>query len=87
MGWYCVHVDNMRLKAAVNTTFRKMLLDAYRDHGEPADCRVYLRTDPDGAFSYFFSPAAAKSLERFVKFWEGFGCPDPTSLKQMEVVL
>jgi len=64
-----------------------MLMDAYRDHGEPADCRVYLRADADGAFSYFFSPEAAKTFERFIKFWDRFGCPDPTNLNQMEVVL
>ncbi len=87
MGWYCVHVEHMRLTAAVNTTFRKMLVDAYRDHGEPTDCRVYLRADPDGALSYFFSPVAAKTFERFIQFWEGFGCPQPTNLDQMQVVL
>lgn len=64
-----------------------MLIDEYRDNGQPRDCRVYLRTDPDGGYSYFFSPGAAKTLERFIKFWEGFGCPDPSNLHKMEVVL
>lgn len=45
------------------------------------------RPSPDGAFSYFFSPGAAKTLEAFVKFWGGVGCPEPTNLHQMEVVI
>ncbi len=87
MGWYCVPIEHMRLTNTVNTTFRKMLNDEYREHGEPRGCRVYLRSDPDGGYVYFFSPAAAASLERLIKFWEGFGCPQPVNLDQMEVVL
>jgi len=43
--------------------------------------------NPDGGYSYFFSPDAARNLEAFVKFWEGFGCPEPTNLHHMGVVL
>ena len=87
MGWYCVHIEHMRLTDTVNAAFRKMLIDEYRDHGEPRDCHVYLRSDPDGGCSYYFSPAADKTLETFIDFWEGFGCPEPTNVNQMEVVL
>lgn len=87
MGWYCVYIEHMRLTDAVNTTFRNMLIDEYRDKGQPRDCRVYLRADPKGGYSYYFSPVAAKTLEKFMRFWEGFGCPEPTNLLQMEVVV
>lgn len=87
VDWFCVHIEDLHRSQAVNTTFRKMLIDEYRANGEPLDWRVYLRADPDGSYSYFFSPGAAKALKAFLSFWEGVGCPEPTNLHQMEVVL
>ena len=87
MDWYCVYIDERRPTHPLNSAFRKMIINEYRDIGEPRDCHVYLRADPDGALSYFFSPGAAKTLEAFVKFWGGVGCPAPTNLHQMEKVI
>ena len=87
MDWYCIHIEDVHLTHAVNTTFRKMLTDEYRANGEPLDWRVYLRTDPDRSYSYFFSPGAAGALKAFMRFWGGVGCSEPTNLHQMEVIL
>jgi len=87
MDWYCVHIDHARHSSAVNATFCKMLAKEHQDIGKPSDCRIYLREDPDGGYSYFFSPTAAKRFETFVKFWEGFGCAEPTNLQHMEIIL
>ena len=86
MGWYCVHIENIRACEGGNATFRKMLIDDYRFIGQPPNCRVYLDSAVSGYFCYF-SPAAAKALEAFIDFWEGFGIPAPNDLHKMEVVL
>ena len=86
MGWYCVHIEHIRVAKAVNTTFRKMLLDERRDIDQPRDCHVYHDSTPGGDF-YYFSPTAAQSLEVFVDFWQGFGVPEPTLWNQMEKVI
>ena len=59
-----LYIDERHPAYLLNSAFRKMIINEYREIGEPPDCHVYLRADPDGAFSYFFSPSAAKTLKR-----------------------
>ena len=86
MSWYCVHIEHIRVAKAVNATFRNMLIDEYRKQGSPRGCHVYLNSAPGGYF-YYFSPAAAEALKVFMRFWEGYGVPEPTHWHQMEVVI
>ena len=86
-GWSCVHIQHTRVARAVNLTFRNMLIDEYKELGEPRDCNVYRRVRPDQAVSYFFSPAAAHALAAFVNFWDGYECIQPTDLAQMDVII
>ena len=87
MEWHCVHIEHTRLLYAVDVTFRIMLRGEIRVLGLPAICRVYRRVHPDQAYSYFFSPGASESLEAFIRFWEGFACPEPADLGHLEVVI
>ena len=87
MDWHCVHIEHTRLLYTVDVTFRNMLRGEVRALGQPANCRVYRRVHPDEAYSYFFSPGATESLEAFVRFWEGFACPAPADLDNLEVVI
>jgi hypothetical protein len=80
MEWHCVHIEHMRLLYTVDVTFRNMLRREYLVLGESTNCRVYRQVHPDQAYSYFFSPGASESLEVFVRFWEGFACPEPANL-------
>lgn len=86
MGWYCVHIEHIRVEKATNATFRKMLIEEYRGHNSPHACHVYVDRTPGGYF-YFFSPDAGEILESFVEFWKGFECPEPTDLERMELVI
>ena len=86
MGWHCVHIEHIRVAKAVSATFRNMLLEAYRNQGSPRDCHVYFNPAPSGYF-YYFSPAAAQSLETFMNFWAGFAVPEPTNVHKMEKVI
>ena len=72
---------------AVNVTFRNMLVDEYRELGEPMGCHVNRRVHADGSSSYLFSPAAAAALGAFVHFWDGYECAEPTNLAQMDVMI
>ena len=87
MAWCCVHIAHTRVSRAVNLTFRNMLIDEYRELGEPKGCHVYRHDHADGSYTYFFSPAAAEALAVFVDFWDGYGCGEPTNLTQMDVVI
>jgi hypothetical protein len=87
LEWYCVHIAFARVSRAVNLTFRNMLMDEYRELGEPKGCHVYCHALTDGSFTYFFSPAAAEALAVFVYFWEGYKCVEPTNLAQMDVTI
>ena len=71
MGWHCVHIEQMRPSRALNSTFRKMLVEAFRTLGQPQDCRVYVQTLPDDSHNYYFSLGAAATFKSFVSFWEG----------------
>ena len=86
MDWYCVHIEHIRAATAVNATFRKMLLDEYRDVGQPRDCHVYHDSTPGGDF-YYFSPGAAQALKSLRDFWKGFEVPEPALWNQMEEVV
>jgi hypothetical protein len=74
------------LRGRSNTTFREMLIEEYRDQGQPRDCHVYY-TQATGGYYYYFSPTAAMVLEGFMRFREGFGVSEPTNLAQMEIVI
>jgi hypothetical protein len=85
--WYCVRIEQQRLARVINLTFRNMLLEEYRDLGQPDNCRVYRRIHPDGSHTYLFSPDAADVMKIFVDFWEGSAVAEPTAFDQMEVVI
>ena len=87
MDWYFVHIEHMRLTEPLDKTFVTLLMDEYRTLSQPQLCRVYCRTHPDGSFTYFFSPPAAKSMQRFISFWGGVKCSEPTNLNQMAVII
>ena len=85
MSWYCVHIEHMRVAKAENITFRNMLIEEYQKHGSPRDCHVYLKSA--GGYFYYFSPAASEALGVFMRFWEGYGVPEPSQWHQMERVI
>ena len=87
MDWYCVRIEHMRITKALNETFRNLLIDEYADLGQPDNCRVYVRVNPDGGYSYFFSPGAATHFQKFLEFWEGIAIAEPTNLLNMQVVI
>ena len=87
MGWYCVHIEHIRLSNALNVTFRNLLLQEYRSLGEPANCRVYRRQRVDGSNTYYFSPGAYEALKAFVNFWEGHECAQPTDAIGLEAII
>jgi hypothetical protein len=86
MQWYCVHIELSRIARAVDTTFRKMLIEEHRVKGRPHDAHVYYIRAP-GGFYYYFPPAAAEALGVFMHFWEAYACPELTNLNRMEVVV
>jgi len=86
LEWHCVHIEHKRLAHPLDVTFRNMLIQEYRNFGEPADCRVYRKSHGDGARTYFFSPAASEHMEIFLNFWEAFECPEPAN-SGLEVIL
>jgi hypothetical protein len=85
--WHFVHIEHLRRVRELDATFHRLLVTEFEAEGEPADCRVYRRTGPDGGYTYFFSPAASVKLGQFVKFWGGVPCSEPTNLLDLEVVL
>jgi hypothetical protein len=87
MAWCCVHIEHTRVSRAVNLTFRNMLIDDYRELGQPKDCHVYRHARPDGSINYFFSPTAAEAMAVFVDFWGGYEYVEPTNLAQMDVMI
>ena len=87
MDWHCVHIEHMRLARPLNETFRNLLIDEYVDLGQPRNCRVYVRENPEGGYSYFFSPGAGERLEIFVRFWRGVPVSEPTNLQHLQVVV
>jgi hypothetical protein len=64
-----------------------LLLEEYRDLGQPDNCRVYSKTHPNGSYSYFFSPGAAEAFKVFLNFWEGSEVPEPTDIDDMVIVI
>src|SRR5882672_2709844 len=86
-SWVCVHIEHERLSEAINVTFRNMLISEYREFGEPKDCRVFRDYHTNGAYSYFFSPAAAEKLAALIDLWNGFGVSDPTNLSHMTQIV
>ncbi len=87
VDWYCVHIEHTRLTGPLNQTFRNLLIDEYAKLGQPRNCRVYVRANWDGSYSYFFSPGAAERLEPFVRFWQGVAISEPTNLLHMQVAV
>ena len=89
IGWYCVHIEHIRLVKSVDITFRNMLLSEYVALGQPAGCRVYRHLHPDNGRSYYFSPEAVRTFRMFVIFWEGFGVSEPSiaNLMDMDLIL
>jgi len=86
LDWHCVHIEHKRLAHPLDVTFRNMLMQEYRNFGEPADCRVYRKRHFDGGTTYFFSPEASEHMEIFLNFWEAFECPAP-SLLGLEIIV
>ena len=87
MQWYCVRIDHVRLAIPINVTFRNMLVDEYRDLGEPSHFRVYRRGNSNGPFSYFFPPDTAAMVMAFLNFWNAYAVSEPEGLEEMEVVI
>src|SRR4051812_15196061 len=86
-SWYCIHIDHPRLVSAVDVTFRNMLVGEFIEMGEPANCRVYRKTLPNGSYCYFFSPEASERFRVLVNFWDGVEVPVPQDLGEMAIVL
>ena len=87
MDWYCVHIEHTRLTRPLNETFRNLLIDEYVDLGQPRNCRVDVRENPEGGYSYFFSPGAFERLQPFVRFWQGVAISEPPNLRHLQVVV
>ncbi|HEX7811338.1 MAG TPA: hypothetical protein VF460_05475 [Burkholderiales bacterium] len=85
--WYYVHIEHPRLTSTINAAFLSVLVDAYRDFGQPKNYRVYRTGGNETGFSYFFSPEAATLFTTLVALWGGVGVSEPTNLQNMERIL
>ena len=87
MGWYCVHIEHMRLSDPLNVTFRNLLIGEYRSLGQPSNCRVHRRRHMNSSVTYYFSPGAYEAMTAFVSFWKGTECAEPTDSIGLEAII
>jgi len=88
MDWFCVQIDHprIRVKRAMDITFRNMLRGEYLSLGDRDNIKVYRKSFGQWTDCYFFSPGASESLKIFIDFWDGIPVKEPADLSDLEQI-